>query len=82
MEDLKKIYPLALSHLVGNVLTNISLRQVAVSFTHTIKAAEPFFSVIGVFLSVNSMKCANASRLHYPNSLFQERCILFGYTFL
>jgi len=45
MEDLKKIYPLALSHLVGNVLTNISLRQVAVSFTHTIKAAEPFFSV-------------------------------------
>ncbi|GJQ14111.1 hypothetical protein GpartN1_g5902.t1 [Galdieria partita] len=45
MEDLKRIYPLALSHLIGNILTNISLRQVAVSFTHTIKAAEPFFSV-------------------------------------
>ncbi|EME27084.1 Phosphoenolpyruvate/phosphate translocator 2, chloroplastic [Galdieria sulphuraria] len=45
LEDLKKIYPLALSHLIGNVLTNVSLRQVAVSFTHTIKAAEPFFSV-------------------------------------
>eukprot|EP00871_Galdieria_phlegrea_P003100 jgi/Galph1/3791/GphlegSOOS_G2461.1 len=44
-EDIGSIYPLALSHLIGNVLTNISLRQVAVSFTHTIKAAEPFFSV-------------------------------------
>eukprot|EP00884_Botryococcus_braunii_P002315 jgi/Botrbrau1/12084/Bobra.0186s0008.1 len=37
------ILPLALVHTLGNLLTNISLGQVAVSFTHTIKAMEPFF---------------------------------------
>ncbi|XP_047310378.1 phosphoenolpyruvate/phosphate translocator 2, chloroplastic [Impatiens glandulifera] len=39
-------------HTLGNLLTNISLGKVAVSFTHTIKAMEPFFTVIfaGLFL--------------------------------
>ncbi|CAI9111189.1 OLC1v1011345C1 [Oldenlandia corymbosa var. corymbosa] len=37
---------LALGHTVGNLLTNISLGKVAVSFTHTIKAMEPFFTVV------------------------------------
>ncbi|KAL3526407.1 hypothetical protein ACH5RR_011063 [Cinchona calisaya] len=37
---------LALGHTVGNLLTNISLGKVAVSFTHTIKAMEPFFTVL------------------------------------
>jgi len=40
------IAPLALVHTIGNLLTNVSLGKVAVSFTHTIKAMEPFFSVI------------------------------------
>lgn len=31
---------------MGNLLTNVSLGKVAVSFTHTIKAMEPFFTVI------------------------------------
>jgi solute carrier family 35 protein E1 len=31
---------------LGNILTNVSLGKVAVSFTHTIKAMEPFFSVV------------------------------------
>jgi len=44
--DLRKIYPLALAHLFGNLFTNFSLRQMAVSFTHVIKASEPFFSVV------------------------------------
>eukprot|EP00188_Purpureofilum_apyrenoidigerum_P002229 Plantae.Rhodophyta-Purpureofilum_apyrenoidigerum.ctg2358.p1 GENE.Plantae.Rhodophyta-Purpureofilum_apyrenoidigerum.ctg2358~~Plantae.Rhodophyta-Purpureofilum_apyrenoidigerum.ctg2358.p1 ORF type:complete len:381 (+),score=57.15 Plantae.Rhodophyta-Purpureofilum_apyrenoidigerum.ctg2358:321-1463(+) len=44
--ELRSIYPLAIAHLLGNIFTNLSLRQMAVSFTHTIKAAEPFFSVI------------------------------------
>jgi solute carrier family 35 protein E1 len=35
--QLKAIYPLAIIHVVGNVLTNISLGLVAVSFTHTVK---------------------------------------------
>jgi len=32
--------------MLGNVFTNVSLGKVAVSFTHTIKAMEPFFSVL------------------------------------
>lgn len=40
------ILTLALIHTLGNVLTNISLGRVAVSFTHTIKAMEPFFTVV------------------------------------
>lgn len=42
---LKTISPLAVIHTLGNALTNVSLGSVAVSFTHTIKAMEPFFSV-------------------------------------
>ena len=45
-EMLKPIVPLAVIHAVGNLLTNVSLGKVAVSFTHTIKAMEPFFSVL------------------------------------
>lgn len=40
------ILPLAVVHTLGNLFTNMSLGKVAVSFTHTIKAMEPFFSVI------------------------------------
>lgn len=40
------ILPLAIVHTLGNLLTNVSLGKVAVSFTHTIKAMEPFFSVL------------------------------------
>ncbi|KAM7279757.1 hypothetical protein ACFE04_006891 [Oxalis oulophora] len=40
------ILPLAVAHTLGNLLTNISLGRVAVSFTHTIKAMEPFFTVL------------------------------------
>jgi len=44
--ELYKIVPLALLHTLGNLFTNISLNAVAVSFTHTIKASEPFFAVV------------------------------------
>jgi len=40
------IFPLAVVHTLGNVMTNVSLGKVAVSFTHTVKAMEPFFSVV------------------------------------
>ncbi|CAM8972327.1 unnamed protein product [Rhodiola kirilowii] len=40
------ILPLAVVHTLGNLFTNMSLGKVAVSFTHTIKAMEPFFSVV------------------------------------
>ncbi|MBA0719073.1 hypothetical protein Golax_006780 [Gossypium laxum] len=45
-EQLVAIVPLALVHILGNLFTNMSLGKVAVSFTHTIKAMEPFFSVV------------------------------------
>jgi len=32
-------------HTAGNLLTNVSLGKVAVSFTHTVKALEPLFSI-------------------------------------
>lgn len=50
---LKAVGLLGLVHTLGNVLTNMSLGAVAVSFTHTIKAMEPFFSVVlsAAFLS-------------------------------
>ncbi|KAF5732156.1 triose phosphate/phosphate translocator non-green plastid chloroplastic-like [Tripterygium wilfordii] len=44
--QLAAILPLALVHTLGNLFTNMSLGKVAVSFTHTIKATEPFFSVL------------------------------------
>ncbi|XP_020571792.1 phosphoenolpyruvate/phosphate translocator 2, chloroplastic [Phalaenopsis equestris] len=44
--QLVAILPLAMVHTLGNLFTNMSLGKVAVSFTHTIKAMEPFFSVL------------------------------------
>ncbi|CAH2055376.1 unnamed protein product [Thlaspi arvense] len=40
------ILQLAAAHTLGNLLTNVSLGRVNVSFTHTIKAMEPFFTVL------------------------------------
>ncbi|XP_038708718.1 phosphoenolpyruvate/phosphate translocator 1, chloroplastic-like [Tripterygium wilfordii] len=44
--QLAAILPLAVAHTLGNLFTIMSLGKVAVSFTHTIKAMEPFFSVV------------------------------------
>ncbi|KAG0485627.1 hypothetical protein HPP92_009706 [Vanilla planifolia] len=44
--QLAAILPLATVHTLGNLFTNMSLGKVAVSFTHTLKAMEPFFSVL------------------------------------
>ncbi|WOG99486.1 hypothetical protein DCAR_0518838 [Daucus carota subsp. sativus] len=44
--QLVAILPLAVVHALGNLFTNMSLGKVSVSFTHTIKAMEPFFSVL------------------------------------
>ncbi|KAI5381704.1 hypothetical protein KIW84_035624 [Lathyrus oleraceus] len=40
------ILPLVIAHTLGDLLTNISLGKVSVSFTHTTKAMEPFFTVV------------------------------------
>ena len=47
---------LAVIHTMGNMLTNISLGKVAVSFTHTIKAMEPFFTVVLSALFVGEVR--------------------------
>lgn len=44
--QLARIAPLAAGHMLGTVFTNMSLGKVAVSFTHTVKASEPFFTVL------------------------------------
>ncbi|GAX82853.1 hypothetical protein CEUSTIGMA_g10279.t1, partial [Chlamydomonas eustigma] len=51
----KNVFPLAMIHVLGNVLTNISLGLVAVSFTHTVKAAEPFFSALFSYLFMGAV---------------------------
>lgn len=45
LESIRAVLPLAVVHTLGNLLTNVSLGKVAVSFTHTIKALEPLFSI-------------------------------------
>ncbi|XP_058095782.1 triose phosphate/phosphate translocator, chloroplastic [Magnolia sinica] len=41
---LKLLIPVAVCHALGHVMSNVSFAAVAVSFTHTIKALEPFFN--------------------------------------
>ncbi|THF98233.1 hypothetical protein TEA_000442 [Camellia sinensis var. sinensis] len=55
--QLVAILPLAVVHTSGNLFTNMSIGKVAVSFTHTIKAMEPFFSVVlsAMFLGEESL---------------------------
>ncbi|XP_028099656.1 triose phosphate/phosphate translocator, chloroplastic isoform X1 [Camellia sinensis] len=40
----KLLLPVAVCHALGHVTSNVSFAAVAVSFTHTIKALEPFFN--------------------------------------
>ncbi|XP_047308744.1 triose phosphate/phosphate translocator TPT, chloroplastic-like [Impatiens glandulifera] len=41
---LKMLIPVAVCHALGHVMSNVSFAAVAVSFTHTVKALEPFFN--------------------------------------
>ncbi|KAL5759374.1 hypothetical protein ACOSP7_017898 [Xanthoceras sorbifolium] len=43
-ELLLLLTPVAICHALGHVMSNVSFAAVAVSFTHTIKALEPFFN--------------------------------------
>jgi hypothetical protein len=42
MSQVISVLPLAVVHTLGNLLTNVSLGQVAVSFTHTIKVCPSY----------------------------------------
>uniref|UniRef100_A0A7S1XYR7 Sugar phosphate transporter domain-containing protein n=1 Tax=Phaeomonas parva TaxID=124430 RepID=A0A7S1XYR7_9STRA len=52
MENVKTLMPIATCHTTGHLCTVISLSAGSVSFTHIVKAAEPFFSTVmsAVFL--------------------------------
>jgi len=54
--QLLAIVPLAVVHTLGTLFTNMSLGKVAVSFTHTVKALEPFFSVLLSALFLGQVK--------------------------
>ncbi|KAI5417007.1 triose phosphate/phosphate translocator, non-green plastid, chloroplastic [Lathyrus oleraceus] len=56
--QLLAIFPLALVHTLGNLFTNMSLGKVAVSFTHTVKSMEPFFSVLMSSMFLGEMPTA------------------------
>ncbi|KAF5752058.1 hypothetical protein HS088_TW02G01078 [Tripterygium wilfordii] len=43
-EFLLLLTPVAFCHALGHVMSNVSFAAVAVSFTHTVKALEPFFN--------------------------------------
>mmetsp|Transcript_12921 Transcript_12921/g.26387 ORF Transcript_12921/g.26387 Transcript_12921/m.26387 type:complete len:318 (+) Transcript_12921:31-984(+) len=44
VSEIKSLIPIALFHTIGHTMTVVSLGAGAVSFTHIVKAAEPFFS--------------------------------------
>ncbi|KAK4774527.1 hypothetical protein SAY86_009462 [Trapa natans] len=80
------IVPLAVVHTLGNLFTNMSLGKVAVSFTHTIKAMEPFFSVVlsAMFLGEGSMDNITLFSIITMMSfvlLFPVACYLEGFKF-
>jgi len=69
------IVQLAVAHTLGNLLTNVSLGRVNVSFTHTIKAMEPFFTVLlSVLLlgEVSKTKIRSVSDLIYNLRLYKR----------
>ncbi|KAB5521084.1 hypothetical protein DKX38_025403 [Salix brachista] len=64
------ILPLAVAHTFGNLLTNVSLGKVAVSFTHTIKALEPFFTVLFAALFLGEVRIRDQNLTILPLLMF------------
>jgi drug/metabolite transporter (DMT)-like permease len=48
------LFIICLTNGIGHFMTNWSMQQVAVSFTHTIKSCEPIFSVLFAMYILNS----------------------------
>jgi len=46
LTNFRALLPIAVFHTIGHVLTVLSLSAGSVSFTHIVKAAEPFFSSV------------------------------------
>ncbi|KAK3249390.1 hypothetical protein CYMTET_41177 [Cymbomonas tetramitiformis] len=54
-KTVKEVAPLSSLHLMGFLLTNMSLGAVNVSLTHTIKSLEPFFTVFLSYIFLGSV---------------------------
>lgn len=55
LEDIKLLLPVAAAHTVGHVATVVSLGAVAISFTHVVKALEPFVNVLASAVILRSV---------------------------
>jgi len=52
--DLRILFPIGLFHMINHVTSSISLATGAVSFSHTVKAAEPAFTCIAAAIFLKS----------------------------
>ncbi len=75
LSQLRNIFPLAMIHVLGNVLTNVSLGHVAVSFTHTVKVRTRFCSGMRTHASLHAHvpPCAHACKAAPGNQAARPR---------
>lgn len=55
MEEVRNLLPVAAAHTLGHIATVVSLGSVAISFTHVVKALEPFVNVMASALILRSV---------------------------
>ncbi|EME30492.1 sugar-phosphate:phosphate translocator, DMT family [Galdieria sulphuraria] len=55
LEDIKRLLPVAAAHTIGHISTVVSLGAVAISFTHVVKALEPFVNVLASAVILRSV---------------------------
>eukprot|EP00301_Raphidiophrys_heterophryoidea_P014936 c23420_g1_i1.p1 GENE.c23420_g1_i1~~c23420_g1_i1.p1 ORF type:complete len:345 (+),score=84.29 c23420_g1_i1:204-1238(+) len=53
--DLRTLFPIGLFHMINHVTSSVSLATAAVSFSHTVKAAEPAFTCVASALFLKSV---------------------------
>ncbi|RVW95849.1 Triose phosphate/phosphate translocator TPT, chloroplastic [Vitis vinifera] len=64
---LKLLIPVAVCHALGHVTSNVSFAAVAVSFTHTIKALEPFFNAAASQFYTRTVDTLNPMAISGPS---------------
>jgi solute carrier family 35 protein E1 len=55
LNDVQKLLPVAAAHTLGHLCTVLSFGAVAISFTHVVKALEPFVNVVGSAIFLRSV---------------------------
>jgi solute carrier family 35 protein E1 len=54
LNDVQNLLPVAAAHTLGHLFTVLSFGAVAISFTHVVKALEPFVNVVGSAIFLQS----------------------------